>query len=129
MQIPTFKKHNQIIIFMQKTKSWAIGLVLIATFLITIAQICWKFAANSNNIITNPYLWFGFITYALTAILLIIALKHGELSVLSPLNSTSFIWVNLASAYFFLETITTLKWTGIIFILLGVSLIATGGTK
>ncbi len=129
MQILTFKKYTQIIFIMGKTATWAIGLVLISTIFITVAQTSWKIAANTDNPILSLYLWLGFFAYGLTTVMLIIALKYGELSVLAPLNTTSYIWVALTSAYLFGEIITPLKWAGLAFVLLGVSLVSIGGKK
>lgn len=119
---------------MGRTKTWAIFLVAFTTILTSIGQFFFKKGANilSFNIldiITNHYLIIGLIIYALGAILVVIALKYGELSILYPIISLSYVWVNLISKYFFNEPIGILKWLGILSILIGVSFIGKGTTS
>ena len=71
----------------------------------------------------------GFVCYGLGAILLIIALKYGDLSLIYPFIALSFVWVNIASIFLFGEFISTINWIGIAAIMLGVSLIGYGGSK
>lgn len=79
------------------------------------------------ELITNYYLIAGFALYGLGALLLIVALKYGELSTLYPFIALGFIWVSIASIIFLSESMSFLKWGGVIFILAGVSLIGKGG--
>lgn len=108
-------------------------LVVLCTLFTSSGQILWKFASkNLNNftsIITNVPLILGFVCYGLGAILLIIALKYGDLSLVYPFVALSFIWVNIASMLLFGELISIINWIGIIAIMLGVSLIGYGGSK
>jgi undecaprenyl phosphate-alpha-L-ara4N flippase subunit ArnE len=57
---------------------------------------------------------------------LIIALKGGEVTVLYPIIATSYVWVAFGSSYFFGEIISLLRWTGIIFIIIGIIMINFG---
>jgi len=110
-----------------------IMLVILCTLFTSSGQILWKLGSkNLNsfiNIITNVPLIAGFVCYGLGAILLIIALKYGELSLIYPFVALSFIWVNIASIFLFGEFISLLNWMGIVAIMLGVSLIGYGGSK
>ena len=112
------------------TKNWAIFLVVFVTLLTSLGQIFWKFGSyhiNANLFSwLNPPLLLGFLSYGLGAILLIIALKHGELSTLYPIVATSYIWVALLSPLFFPEVFTYAKFIGIAVIILGVALITRG---
>ncbi|HIH38978.1 EamA family transporter [Candidatus Woesearchaeota archaeon] len=117
-----------------QTKPAAILLIIITTLFTSIAQVLWKFGANKLqftflSIITNYQIWLGFLVYAVAALLLVLALKQGELSVLYPVIATSYLWVSLLSIYYFHETITTLKWAGILLILIGVTTIGFGSTE
>ena len=117
-----------------KTKPWAIGLVIASTALTATAQIFYKIAANNMtlslaSITSNLHLFIGLFIYGVAAMMLIIALKYGELSVLYPIISLSFVWVNLLSMRFLAEPLTALKWTGIIFIIAGVSFIGFGNKQ
>lgn len=113
------------------TKLWAICLVLLCTLLTSSAQVLYKFGVqklvfNFANIIANYYLIIGVLLYMAGAVLLVIALKHGELSILYPIIAMSYVFVSFLSRHFFNELITPLKLTGIILIIAGVSAIGFG---
>lgn len=116
---------------MHKTSTLAIILIITSTFLNTFAQVMYKFGANILefnflSIITNLPLILGLITYAISAMIMIIALKKGELSVLYPIFATGYVWVTLVSGYLFNEQLNLYKWIGIFIIIIGVSLIGYG---
>ncbi len=113
------------------TKTKAIILMLICTAFTSVAQILYKFGAGKlqfdlMSIITNIPVLSGLALYAIAAVILIIALKGGELSSLYPIIATSYIWVALLSSYFFNEAINVYRWIGVIVIFLGVSLVSFG---
>jgi drug/metabolite transporter (DMT)-like permease len=115
-------------------KRWAIGLVVVCTLFTSFAQIFYKFGADRLSfdifsIITNWPVIIGLFLYGIGAVLLITALKGGDVSVLYPIIATSYIWVSLLSMSFFGEIINLYKWVGIIFIFFGVVLVAKGGKK
>ncbi|MBN1503136.1 EamA/RhaT family transporter [Candidatus Woesearchaeota archaeon] len=108
-----------------------IFIMLFCTILTSLGQLFLKigvdrFTANIVEIITNYWFWGGILFYGAGAILLIIALRYGELSLLYPVVSLSFVWVTLLSAKFLNETISALNIYGIVIILGGVSLIGIG---
>ncbi len=116
-----------------KTSSWAIVIVLITTILTSAGQVLYKLGTNSLSgnaalikYILNGYILSGLAAYLFGAVLLITALKYGELSVLYPIIATSYIWVSLASMYFFGEMMNSFKWAGVIAVIIGVSLIGFG---
>lgn len=116
------------------TKRWAIGLVVVCTFFTSFAQVFYKFGADRLgfdliSIITNWPIIIGIILYVVAAVLLIIALKGGEVSVLYPIIATSYIWVSLLSMHFFGEVINLYKWIGMVFIFFGVVFVAKGAEK
>ena len=74
-------------------------------------------------VITNAPLFFGYSMNAGMAVLLILALKDGELSILYPIISLSYVWVNLLSMYFFHEHMNFWKAVGIALIIGGVGLL------
>lgn len=118
---------------MKKTPFFAIVLVIICTFMTSSGQYFIKLGTNafSNTLISilNFNLVWGFVLYGLGAIILIIALKYGELSVLYPFISLSFIWVFLLSIFLLNEQISVLNWIGLGTIVVGVSLIGVGGNN
>lgn len=112
-----------------KTKFWAIGLVVLVTALTSVAQLFFKIGADSlvlSKLYTNWPLGLGLVIYGFGAVLLIIALKHGEVTVLYPVIATSYIWVALFSWRLFNESLGFVKLLGIISIVIGIVLISFG---
>ena len=108
--------------------------MIFVTLLTSIAQLLYKFATlnlrfNITSLLTNYYLISGIIIYAVGAILFVIALKGGDVSILYPIIATSYIWVNLLSKYILNEDINIYKWLGIALIFSGVSLISLNKIK
>lgn len=127
-----------------KTKKWAIGVVLFSTIIAASGQVLIKLGLNgldkmlenlSDITIVLPTVGsisIGYGMYGLAAALLIISLKHGELSVLYPLYAMNYIWVAIMSPYFFpTDFMNPLKWAGVLAIVCGVALIGfgSGGKK
>ncbi len=115
----------------RKTETWAIVLVAFTTLVVALGQILLKFgvedlAFDFVKLVTNYVLIIGCIVYLIGAVMLIIALKGGELSILYPIFSLTFIWVTISSKFIFGEIINPWKWVGLIFIVLGVSIIGVG---
>jgi multidrug transporter EmrE-like cation transporter len=110
-----------------------IALVIVCTLLTSTGQIFLKLSSGSLvsfvSIFSNYYLWIGMAFYGLGALLLIIALKHGELSVLYPFIALSFVWVTILSIVLFHEHVSFHNWLGIASILAGVSCIGYGSGK
>ena len=87
-------------------KNNAIFLVLFTTILTSTAQFLYKFGIEKVNldffsILFNWQILSGLFLYAIGAVILIIALKQGELSVLYPIVATSYVWVSIGSLIFF----------------------------
>jgi drug/metabolite transporter (DMT)-like permease len=109
-------------------------LMILCTLLNTVAQYFLKVGtANLTfdifKIITNFEFVFGCAVYAISSILLVLALKYGDLSVIYPLISITYIWVALVSYFFLHESLGLKKTGGIILILGGVAMITKGGAK
>jgi len=108
-------------------------IMLICTFFTAFGQFFQKkgtqmLSFNLLSLITNYYLILGLSLYVVGAFLLIYALKHGDLNVLYPIFSLTFIWVTILSAVFLGEPVTLSKVSGIALILCGVVFI-TGVKK
>lgn len=118
-----------------KTKWWAIALMISCTIFTSTGQILYKMGADTitfelSTIIFNVPLIFGLISYGIGLILLILAFRGGELSVLYPIIATGYIWVSLASSYLFeTDSMTLEKWIGVIVIIIGISMIGWGAKK
>lgn len=114
---------------MGKTELWAISLMIICTLFTSSAQILYKIGANKLSydiisIITNWQIILGLILYAFGAVLVITAFRGGEVTVLYPIITSSYIWVTLASSYFFGESIGIFKCMGVSLIILGILFIS-----
>lgn len=113
---------------MVETPAWTIGLTLLTAFMAAAGQLFFKqgSSAVSADLITwllNPPLMAGLALHALGFVLMIVALKHGQLSVLYPVLATSYIWVALMSAWFLAEPFPPPKWVGMALIVVGIALI------
>lgn len=112
------------------TQVWAIGLVLLASFIGSSGPIFLKKFSPSLTLniksLWNKWFIFGFIAYVLGTILFIPALKGGDLSVLYPLVATTYLWVCLWSVKFLQEKMNVQKWLGVALIFCGVALIGLG---
>lgn len=74
------------------------------------------------------YLFSGFVILGCGAILMILSYRYGELSVLQPINSMSYVYSLFLGYAIFHEEITSFKIIGVIAIMLGVILLARGGS-
>ena len=114
-----------------KTRLRSIVLMIICTIFTSTAQILYKIGANKLtfdfiSIITNWPLILGITLYGLGAILVVIALRGGEVTVLYPIITTSYVWVTLASGYFFGEIVNKFRWLGITLIIIGIIMMTFG---
>jgi len=117
---------------MRKTSFFAIFLVVCCTFITSAAQYLIKIGtANIVDIITLLNFAFiaGCVLYGLGALILIIALKYGELSVLYPFIALSFVWVFLISHFILHESILLVNWFGLVLIIFGVAFIGRGAKE
>lgn len=114
-----------------KTKLWAIWLMVLCTLFTSSAQIFYKFGVgklefNFLSLITNWSIIIGIALYGFGAVLVIIALRGGEVTVLYPIITSSYIWVTMGSSYFFGEVINSLRWLGVFLIMVGIIMITFG---
>ena len=107
----------------------SIGLVFLCTLFGVAAQFLIKTSANSLTVITmqalltNWALWVGLALYGVSTGLLILALRDGELSLLYPVISLTYVWVTILSVMAFNESINVYKLSGIAIICTGVALL------
>ena len=112
------------------TRTWAFGLVLITTILITVAQYFLKTGVSTfPEVLLNIPLIIGVLIYAVGSVFMILAFKGGEVSVLYPVIATSYIWVALISLVYLNESITPLRWIGIAIVIVGITAIGFGSKK
>jgi multidrug transporter EmrE-like cation transporter len=112
-----------------------VGLVFCCTILGAGAQVLMKTGANQMGhaglagMITNLPLLGGYCLYGLSTLLLVIALKEGELSLLYPVIALTYVWVTILSFLIFHDTINPWKLAGIVLIVTGVGVLGRGGRR
>jgi len=102
-----------------------------ATLLSASAQILMKigmqhFTLNLLAILTNLPLIAGYALYGLFTLLMVLALREGELSLMYPIISLSYVWVTALSYFIFHDTLSPLKLVGIAGIMAGVAMLGRG---
>jgi len=103
-------------------------LVAFAAFLGSFGQLFFKkgsanLSFNVMSLLTNWYLILGLCLYGISTIIYVYALSYGELSMLYPIIATSYIWTCFLAVLILGERMGFVNWVGILFILLGVSLV------
>ncbi len=81
------------------------------------------------RIVTNLPLLAGYSLYGINTLLLMLALRDGELSVLYPIIALSYVWVAILSIYFFEDRMNPWKISGIFLIIAGVTILGRSGRK
>jgi len=113
----------------------SVGLVFLCTLFGVAAQYFIKTSGMQMTTITvgallaNWSLWSGLSLYGFSTILLILALRDGELSLLYPVISLTYVWVTIMSVMVFHETINAFKIAGITVICAGVALLGKGRSE
>ncbi len=111
-------------------------MILVFTLLSAAAQVLLKFGTvelklhpTLAGLLTNFPLIGGMALYAVGAALMVLALRHGELSVLYPLISLSYVWVAILSVLVLGEVMNPYKIGGICAIMAGVGVLGLGSHK
>ena len=105
-------------------------LMLVCTAFTAFGQLFLKKGADHMfPLFSNFELFFGLFLYGVGALIMIYALKFGELSILYPVVSLTFIWVTVLSITFLGESIATTQYLGIGTILAGVIMLSSGGKR
>ncbi len=116
------------------TRRRSIVLVLLCTVLGTAAQLLMKtgmehFRLDPVALLTNYPLIAGYVLYGINTVMLVLALREGELSVLYPIIALTYVWVTLASYLHLHESPNVFKNVGVLAIILGVVVIGRAGSK
>ena len=80
-------------------------------------------------ILTNLQLLIGYTLYGINTLLLVLALREGELSTLYPIIALTYVWVILLSYTLLHEPQNWYKNAGICAIVAGVAVLGKGGRK
>ena len=109
-------------------------LVFACTVLGAAAQILMKvgmahFEPTVRAIVTNVPLIAGYALYGINTLMLVLALREGELSMLYPIIALTYVWVTLLSYGLLHERPNLYKNAGIVTIVVGVAVLGRGGRK
>jgi len=74
--------------------------------------------------ITNPRILLGVFFEALFFICLLILMAKSEISFLWPLTALSFVFATFAAMWFLHEQVSSIRWAGVVFIMIGAALIS-----
>ncbi|HEY1661172.1 MAG TPA: DMT family transporter [Verrucomicrobiae bacterium] len=77
-----------------------------------------------KNVITNPQILLGVFFQALFFICLLILMSKCEISFLWPLTALSLVFATFAAMIFLGETVSWIRWVGVIFIMIGAAFIS-----
>ncbi|MBI5881400.1 EamA family transporter [archaeon] len=120
---------------MAETKTWAIGLVVLCTLFTAIGSLLLKKGADRlefsslQGIMQGYLVLIGLTFYFVGFLLLMYSFKHGELSVLFPFVSLSFVWVVTLATIVLKEKVTFLEILGVATIVAGVVMIGLSSRK
>lgn len=96
--------------------------MLISALVTSVGQACWKYS-NGENLV---FLSIGLGLYIIGAVLMILALRYGELSVLHPLLSFGYVFSVFIGVFILNETLSIIHTVGIISIAMGAVLVGGG---
>ena len=118
----------------------SIILVIIAALIMSISQIFLKIASKKLKLqipislellreVLSIELLLGVLLLSIAALIYIVALKNGELSILYPIFASSYIWIAIFSPIVFpTDSLNLVKVIGIIIIIGGVYCTGRGST-
>ncbi len=118
-----------------RARRQALALVFACTLLGAAAQILMKTGANHTahagvlSMITNLPLLAGYALYGLSTLLLVLALREGELSLLYPVIALTYVWVTVLSFVIFHDRLNPFKLIGIVIVVIGVGVLGGGGEQ
>jgi len=112
-------------------------LVVCCTIIGAAAQVLIKMGASALGpsptmvqtamaMLLNPALFAGYSLYGISTILLVLALRHGQLSLLYPVFAMTYVWVTILSVVVFHESMNPYKLAGIAVIVGGIAVLGKG---
>jgi multidrug transporter EmrE-like cation transporter len=113
----------------------SILLVLLASFIGSFGAVFLKggssrlSSSSIFSLLLNWRLAVGILLFVLSSVFFILAIKRGELSVLYPMVSLSYVWTMLWSRLFFGEPFTKGKFIGLGMILVGICFLGFGTSR
>jgi drug/metabolite transporter (DMT)-like permease len=114
---------------MARTPPWAIALVALCTLMLAAGQVLMQMAVTSPQPFLEWMLYLSIVLYGGSGVLMVVALKHGDLSVLYPIVALGLVWVFLASIFLLHETIGARQVIGTAIVMGGVAIIGHRGSR
>lgn len=117
------------------TRRGSILLISSCTLISASAQIMMKIGTTRITTLdpialaTNLPLVTGYALYGIFCLMMILALRRGELSLIYPIISLAYVWVTVLSYFIFHDTINPLKLLGIVAVMAGVALLGRQGPE
>jgi drug/metabolite transporter (DMT)-like permease len=74
--------------------------------------------------VTNPHILLGVFFEALFFLCLLVLMSRSEISFLWPLTGLSFVFATFAAILFLHERVSSVRWAGVLFIMVGAALIS-----
>ncbi len=117
------------------TKLQSVALVFVCTILGAAAQVFMKIGGQQlqhfeiARVLTDLPLLAGYTLYGINTVLLMFALRDGELSMLYPVIALTYVWVTILSVILFHDLISPLKIAGIVLIMAAVIVLGRAGTR
>lgn len=119
----------------QHTSLQSVGLVILSTLVGAAAQILLRTGAGRiegaglAELLANGPLIAGYGCLGINTILITLAFRGGQLSVLYPIISLTYVWVALLAPMYFDDVVTSAKVMGLVLIIVGVSFIGAGSRR
>lgn len=96
---------------------------------VTLGPVHFQLSATILAGVTSLPLMGGLALYGIGAAMMVLALRHGELSVLYPVISLSYVWVAILSVIVFHEHMNPFRIAGIAVIIAGVAILGRSGSR
>lgn len=109
-------------------------LILTNTLILVSGQFLWKYGMMQRNVsfqsiqdimslLLSPFILSGLVLYGFATVLWLFILTRVPLSVAYPIQSMAYIFAVFGAYFIFNETLSIAKVVGVLFIMIGVSLI------
>lgn len=102
-----------------------VGQMLLKYTMMSVGQVSvGSIWSSMPRVVANPFAWLSLLCFSLTAVVWISVLSRVPLSYAYPLFSLAYVLAALGATVFYKEKLSLIQWTGILFIVLGCTLIA-----
>ncbi|QDP41617.1 EamA family transporter [Radiobacillus deserti] len=115
-------------------------LILINTLILVSGQFLWKYGLMQKTVnfqsvsdivklFLQPYIISGLAMYGFATILWLFILSRVPLSIAYPIQSLAYVFAVFGAYFIFNESLSIMKIAGVVFIILGVSLVGISGNS